>query len=583
MTYSRESLNTAVSLKLKDISSASGMHKGLFALTQSGGIVCAVGAVLCAPLALEVALIAGGAGAALYGVSQLLQSKRLGRFMPLPGVPISAQQLGYLPSVLVAQVMGGEKPEAPEEFAIRAADWLPQRERRINYLLTHCADLLIGAAQNAQEGISFAAIVDTAVRASEYAITDEQINNPVVGHKLAGDVRMLLQGDTSKLEAQQQQAIAAEWKRAQLEHSKGVISDAEFEAVEAEVCMLAPSVVEGTATRLGAVDVAATPADDAIRDDWQEVFGMLKDQNSYPAVVIIGPQGVGKTTLIQYILSTLDRDKIALDPHYECGTWPGCLVIGAGMNYGAISEALANISSDVKERYRQRSTFAGYKPQPVTLVLEEQTNWAGKVDGADKFLKQTLSDIRKVGYQSISVAHGSTNAARGGAVGTAKMREQGEFKIELVEQGLAKISIKGRKSFKLRYPDPKPYTVNRGEPIVAKDGGIKSAAVNRAVNAAAHTQQATARFTAEVTAPQNGWSKFRELSADHPHLVALANWLERKEGQGFTLRQLKKDKTVAQAFKAADADVKAGVLTFQRYGFIYKGDEPETFNVRTDC
>ena len=350
----------------------------------------------------------------------------------------------------------------------------------------------------------------------------------------------------------------------------------------------------GPATRLGAVDVSAAPADDsnAIRDDWQEVFALLKDQNSYPAVVIIGPQGVGKTTLIQYILSILDRDKIALDPHYEHGAWPGCLVIGAGMNYAAISEALANISADVKERYRQRSTFAGYKPQPVTLVLEEQTNWAGKVDGADKFLKQTLSDIRKVGYQSISVAHGATNAARGGAVGTARMREQGEFKIELIEQGLAQISIKGRESFMLRYPDPKPYTVNRGEPIVAKDGSIKqSAAVNRAVNAAAHTQQATARFTAPVTAastaastaPQNGWDKFRNLSADHPHLVALANWLERKEGQGFTLRQLKKDKTVTQAFKDADADVKAGLLTFQRYGFIYKGDEPETFNVCTDC
>ena len=55
---------------------------------------------------------------------------------------------------------------------------------------------------------------------------------------------------------------------------------------------------------------------------------------------------------------------------------------------------------------------------------------------AQASLKETLSDIRKVGYQTFSVAHGDTNTARGGAKGTAKMRKQGELKIEILEKGL---------------------------------------------------------------------------------------------------------------------------------------------------
>ena len=224
MAFTRESLNAAVSLKLADIDTASGMHRALFTLTQAGGLSCAVGAVLIAPLAIEVSAIAGVAGVTLYGISQLLQSQRLGYFLPLPGVPVSLEQFAYLPSVLVSQLMSGDAPLAPEPVEIIPTDWLPQRERRINYLLTYAPDLLITAAEHAQDGISFAAIVDGAVRASEYAISDEQISNPVLALKLAPDVRALIQGDTSKLEARQRAAIESEWQRAQREHAAGLIA-----------------------------------------------------------------------------------------------------------------------------------------------------------------------------------------------------------------------------------------------------------------------------------------------------------------------------------------------------------------------
>ena len=357
--------------------------------------------------------------------------------------------------------MASAAPVAPDPVEIIPTDWLPQRERRINYLLTYAADLLIAAAETAQEGISFAAIVDSAVRASEYAISDEQINNPVLALKLAPEVRALIQGDTSKLEAKQRAAIESEWQRAQREHAAGLIAPEELKAIAAEVSEVAPDVVKSSPAITTSTAPAGEPffdtpaaAGEPVRTDWQSVFGLVKDQDTYPAIAVIGAQGLGKTTLIEYLLSLLSSDKIVLDPHYKAGAWPGCFVIGAGMNYAAVGEALTHLSADVKERYQQRATFAGYQPAPVALVLEEQTNWVDKVDGAGKFLKETLSDIRKVGYQTFSVAHGDTNTARGGAKGTAKMRQQGELKIEILEKGLAQVSLRGRETFLLRYPDP---------------------------------------------------------------------------------------------------------------------------------
>ena len=557
MSFPKESLNTAVSEKLADCNGAAVYHQGLFGVTQIAGVAGAAGAILIAPLALEVSIITGVAGLAFYGISQLLQTKRTGHFLPLPCVPVSAGQLGYVPSKLVAQLMNGTPPEPPEDVRLLPSDWLPQRERRINYLLTHCPDILIGAAENAQEGISFAAIVDSAVRASEMAISDQQIQNPVLANKLRGDVRALLTGDTSRLEAQQAKAIAAEWERAQLDHSNGQINDDELKAIEADVRAIAPQLMSGDTAQPVAVNpvVEAQPTDD-IRTDWQAVFALIKDQNTYPAIAIIGPQGLGKTTLVEYLLSLITHSKLVLDPHYEMGAWPGCKVIGAGMDYDAVSEALANISADVKERYRLRATVAGYRPEPVSLVLEEQTNWVAKVDGAGKFLKETLSDIRKVGYQAISVAHGTTNTARGGAAGTAKMRDQGELRIELVERGLAKVSLKGRETFMLRYPDPKPFTVATG-----------SADVSRAEQQTIDVEPVPAAAPMP-SAQVNRWDKFRSQSEDFPHMIALANWLERREGKSFDLRSLKKDKTVMGAFKDADTDIQAGLNTFTRYQFI---------------
>ncbi len=555
MGYSRESLNAAISLKLTDIDQASGMHKGLFVLTQIAGVGGLAGALLLAPLAWEVAVIAAAAGAAFYSISQLMQSQRLGHFLPLPGVPLSAANLTHGLSAIAAQMMGAAPPPLPEEVKLLPVDWLPEKERRVNYLLTYCSDIIISAAETAQDGISFSAIVDSAVRASEFAITDAQLSNPITGMKLAGAVRAVLTGDTSGIEAQQNAAISAEYRRAQAELAAGVIRADEFAAIEAQVREIAPdavtpaivaSVAPAQPDAATATPTATAPNTNAAgeRTDWRDVLDLVKDQNTYPAIAVIGPQGTGKTTLVDYLLSTLKRDKIVLDPHYRMGAWPGCRVIGAGMDYAAVGEALANIAADVKERYQQRATFAGYQPMPVTLVLEEQTNWADKVDGASQFVKESLSDIRKVGYQTIAVAHAETNTARGGAAGTAKMRQQGELKIVLLEKGLAKVSVKGRETFLLRFPDPTPYTISTGQPVMDRGGDLGPGYIGaNYVDPqpwSAVTQNTTVATGDEATA----WATFKAEAV--PELAALMLWIEKQTGP-FTARRATQNKTVRQA------------------------------------
>ena len=582
MAFTRESLNAAISLKLADIDTASGMHRALFTLTQAGGICCAAGAVLVAPLALEVALIAGFTGATLYGISQLLQSQRLGYFLPLPGVPVSGEQFAYVPGVLVSQLMSSAAPTSPDPVEIIPTDWLPQRERRINYLLTHAADLLITAAENAQDGISFAAIVDSAVRASEYAITDEQINNPVLALKLAPDVRALMQGDTSQLEAKQRAAIESEWQRAQSEHAAGLIAPDELKAIAVEVEAIAPDVVTSTQAIAPAASssdpLSDTPADttegDHVRTDWQAVFNLVKDQNTYPAIAVIGAQGLGKTTLIEYLLGLLRGDKIVLDPHYQAGAWPGCLVIGAGMNYAAVGEALTNLSADVKERYQQRATIPGYKPAPVALVLEEQTNWADKVEGAGKFLKETLSDIRKVGYQTFSVAHGDTNTARGGAKGTAKMRQQGELKIEILEKGLAQVSLRGRDTFLLRYPDPSPFTARAGHPSIAKGGDLGpgySGYCGADLPEPSSWAPSSAVSEQPAASSPNQWDLCKQHSSISG-MAAVMEWIEVTSKTQFTPREARANKKLRPLFATAE-EIKAVFEALVEYQLLTRIDD----------
>ncbi|MFG6101774.1 hypothetical protein U2F10_05945 [Leptothoe sp. EHU-05/26/07-4] len=161
---------------------------------------------------------------------------------------------------------------------------------------------------------------------------------------------------------------------------------------------------------------------------------------------------------INYLLSLITNRKIVLDPHYRYGAWKGCEVIGKGMAYQEIDEFIQECLEDIQTRYQMYATVPNYQPKIVTIVCEELTNWAEHITKGKAFTKASLSDFRKAGYQSISVAHGDTNTARGGATGTRKMRDEGEVHIKLLAKGKARITFPDEAPFILHYPNLEAYT-----------------------------------------------------------------------------------------------------------------------------
>ncbi|MBT9312556.1 AAA family ATPase [Leptothoe kymatousa] len=199
------------------------------------------------------------------------------------------------------------------------------------------------------------------------------------------------------------------------------------------------------------------------RQDWQPLFTELfAAKNSdgsflYPCVFLTGRQGSGKTTFLKYIQQLLTGEIVVIDSHYKAGNWAGVnRIIGKAQDYPGIEAYLKTVSAEVKERYQIYSTVKGATFEPVTIIAEEMTNWDGHIDKdvAKTFMKGSLSDFRKVNYRLISVAHADTNTARGDAKGTAKLRANGEVRIELIQKGLAHITMPGTdEPFYLAFPN----------------------------------------------------------------------------------------------------------------------------------
>ena len=199
------------------------------------------------------------------------------------------------------------------------------------------------------------------------------------------------------------------------------------------------------------------------RTDWQELLGELFTATNsdgtylYPCIFLTGAQGTGKTTFLKFIQQLLVGDITVIDSHYKKGNWKGCKIVGKGKNYSSIEAYLKSVLVDVEERYQDYAEKDNAVFQPITVIAEEMTNWDGEMSDtkiAGHFMKASLSDFRKVNYRLISVAHSDTNTARGDAKGTAKMRANGEVRIELIQKGLAHITMPGEtEPFYLAFPN----------------------------------------------------------------------------------------------------------------------------------
>lgn len=189
----------------------------------------------------------------------------------------------------------------------------------------------------------------------------------------------------------------------------------------------------------------------------------LKRTLEFPVVSIHGPQGTGKTTLVQWLSTTINSRQIVFDPHHLRGDWPNCEIIGSGADYEAIDQALIEAMKINKQRYQQRAHGVA-KFSPITYIVEELTSWEGAVPSTSKFVRMSLSDFRKANQKLIKISHGRTNIAQGGAAGTAKMRSEGEVEIYLPRKGLARVTFPFEEPIEFDLPKLDSGTSRRTEP-----------------------------------------------------------------------------------------------------------------------
>lgn len=156
------------------------------------------------------------------------------------------------------------------------------------------------------------------------------------------------------------------------------------------------------------------------------------------ALLIFGGDGSGKSTFAQEMRKRrlkAGHDITVLDPHGKRSKWPGCKVIGSGLNYDAITAEITKFREEVKLRHKavaddlaEEGDFEHY-----TLVCEEMTNWATNVAGAAELLKN-IGDYRKVNCHLLIVSHGDCMGQLGNVKGFAKTLSTCLTKLELLSK-----------------------------------------------------------------------------------------------------------------------------------------------------
>lgn len=200
-----------------------------------------------------------------------------------------------------------------------------------------------------------------------------------------------------------------------------------------------PFLLSGTQTLAGITnpgDKVDDRTEGAIEPEADRATGpQIPRLTNYPAVLIYGPQGSGKTFLAEEEIKgrkAAGHKLTALDPHAGFNSWHDCEVIGAGMDYPAIDAELADFAAEVKRRYERIRKEPNPQLQPWTFVCDEFTNWAFRCKASGDFFQTALSDIRKAKMYVIFVGHARTLAGLGDAKGMAATRDAALLEIELL-------------------------------------------------------------------------------------------------------------------------------------------------------
>ena len=239
------------------------------------------------------------------------------------------------------------------------------------------------------------------------------------------------------------QMAATQQRYKTLLEADDVAFQGEIETAYCESLGIDPRQQQAQLTGTTTLDSVANPGDKveaatsaAIEPEADQTTGpQIPRLTNYPAVLIYGPQGSGKTFLAE---EEIKRRKeaghkvTALDPHAGFNSWRDCEVVGAGMDYQGIDAELADFAAEVKRRYERIRKEPNPKITPWTFVCDEFTNWASRCKASGDFFQAALSDIRKAKMYVIFVSHTRTLAGLGDAKGMAATRDAALLEIELL-------------------------------------------------------------------------------------------------------------------------------------------------------
>ncbi|MCC6602079.1 MAG: hypothetical protein IT327_02655 [Anaerolineae bacterium] len=112
-------------------------------------------------------------------------------------------------------------------------------------------------------------------------------------------------------------------------------------------------------------------------------------------ILVIGHSGGGKTTLMHYLATEWNRQGqvvIVCDPQAANGLWPGCKVVGVGLNFQQIQRVLDKIKEEFDRRIKLLAR-GHMEFRDIYVILEEYKMIADALPET----RQKIEDILRVG------------------------------------------------------------------------------------------------------------------------------------------------------------------------------------------
>ena len=186
-------------------------------------------------------------------------------------------------------------------------------------------------------------------------------------------------------------------------------------------------LIEPAPTATAASIAPATPIAGAMPVP-QMKFSTIADAPGSINVLIAGPKGSGKTTVLRTIITRRTGEMVALDPHNSPGKWP-CAVVGGGLNWIAIDRALRAMSTNMQRRFVQLNSGEigeGQFAQRLSvgdefLSISQELNGRDGKAQAGKLLIERLVNGRKVG-ECVMVASQNDTVEALGIQGNADLK-----------------------------------------------------------------------------------------------------------------------------------------------------------------